>query len=163
VAPHPLGGPKSNPGWWFGFARRTAHPMMHVCALFVPVWRSRRDGCQSAAMAGSMPGWAPVVSRAPATVIGCAPDRVGSGGSDDGASVSPGAARATAEARVAPRPTCRQWSRAARDATCNRVQGCHVWSRTGGGETYAASEERRGGLVAKVGWRIVSDRCNSYG
>lgn len=59
---------------WCGSARRAAHPMMQVCALFVRVWRSRPAFVVQAFMAGSMPAWAPVIFRAPARVVGCAPD-----------------------------------------------------------------------------------------
>jgi hypothetical protein len=56
---------------------RHLHPMMQVCGLVDPLWRSRQGDVHSAAMAGSMPAWAPLRSGAPTRVFGCAADRDG--------------------------------------------------------------------------------------
>jgi hypothetical protein len=112
------------------------------CTGVGDVYRSGRtdqDHVASAAMAGSMPAWAPLHSGAPTRALRCSPDRVGvAGRSGEGVTVPQGAPEAPLRRRhcVSGRMVLRCRSErfpAARDPlqSCSRYSAGLMWNQPG--------------------------------
>jgi len=100
-----------------------------------------QDRVASAAMAGSMPAWAPRHSGAPTRALRCSPDRVGAAGrSGEGVTVPPWGARVAAKAK-APRhwssgpprlvDTVLNCKRPPLMQSCSRYSAGVIWDRPG--------------------------------